>query len=101
MEFRDALSITALGMSVVFAGLILTALLIVTINRLPDLARGLLRRGGTSDLPRATGAVETRLDPEVVTVIATVLEIEHRLHHAEHGKRLTIARQVSQQEGRG
>ena len=63
MEFRDALSITALGMSVVFAGLILTALLIVAINRLPDLARGLRRRGDTSDSPRATGAARTAARP--------------------------------------
>lgn len=101
MEFRDALSITALGMSVVFAGLILTALLIVAINRLPDLARGLRRRGETSDSPPATGAAKPPLDPEVVTVIVTVLEVEHRLHHSEHGKRLTISRSVNQQEGRG
>ena len=101
MEFRDALSITALGMSVVFAGLFLTALLIGALNRLPDRFIRRRRRSETSGTPQAHPAPGPPLGAEIVTVIATVLEIEHRLHHAERGKRLTIARHASQQEGQG
>jgi Na+-transporting methylmalonyl-CoA/oxaloacetate decarboxylase gamma subunit len=101
VEFRDALSITALGMTVVFAGLFLTALLIVALNQLPDRFSGLRRRGEASGTPQAKAAPESPLGAEIVTVIATVLEIEHRLHHAERGKRLTIARHAGQQEGQG
>ena len=81
-------------MSVVFGGLSLTALLIVSINRMPELAKRLSLRFGAPDAQPSQIAFEPPLDPEIVTVIATVLEVEHRLHRAEHGGRLTISRQV-------
>ncbi len=93
MDLRDALSIAALGMSVVFAGLSLTALLIVCINGVPGLANRLSYRPGPPEAQRSTTAFEAPLEPEIVTVIATVLEVEHRLHHAERGGRLTISHQ--------
>jgi len=75
--------------------------LIIALNRLPDRFNRLRRWGEASGTPQAHAAPEPPLGAEIVTVIATVLEIEHRLHHAERGKRLTIARRASQQEGLG
>ncbi len=81
-------------MSVVFGGLSLTALLIVSINRMPVLARTLSHRFEAPDAQLSPTSAEPPLDPEIVVVIATVIEVEHRLHHAEHGGRLTISRQA-------
>lgn len=92
MAFADALTIAALGMSVVFAGLLLTALLIITINRAPDLARAWRQRRAGPQHPPEPARTTPPLDPQIVTVIATVLEIDQRLHRAEHGARLTISR---------
>jgi Na+-transporting methylmalonyl-CoA/oxaloacetate decarboxylase gamma subunit len=87
MELTDALTVTALGMAVVFSGLLLTAGLIVAFGRLqslfdaaPDGQTGATSADETA-IAEPTGA-ETgpAVDPEVLTVIATVLEVEHRLH---------------------
>lgn len=80
-------------MSVVFAGLSMTALLIVCIDRMPDLKIRLSRRFAAQEAQSPPTVVDGRLDPEIVTVIATVLEVEHRLHHAERGGHLTTSRQ--------
>lgn len=85
MDLSDALTITALGMAVVFSGLLLTAGLITAFGRIQlvlDRIAGSERRGQAPIEPAASaveatgGAVVT---PEVLTVIVTVLEIEHRL----------------------
>lgn len=90
MTFNDALIVTALGMSVVFSGLILTALLISVF--------GLASRP-RSDAAEATPAprepsegVSPPASPEILAVITAVLEVERRLSGAEAGRRLTIAR---------
>jgi len=94
VELQDALSIAALGIGVVFGGLSLTALLIVSINRMPRLVGRLVRRSGAPETQLSPAVLEPPLDPEIVTVIATVLEVEHRLHHSENGKRLTLSRRT-------
>lgn len=86
MGFSDALTITGLGMAVVFSGLLLTAGLILAFGRLQTLIDGAQRRADTDSPttpePSAEAGLATGppIDPEVLTVIATVLEIEHRLH---------------------
>ncbi len=87
MDLTDALTITALGMTVVFSGLLLTAGLIVALGRfqsLFDAAHDRQAAVTTADKTQSTDTpvVETGtpIDPEVLTVIATVLEVEHRLH---------------------
>lgn len=86
MQFSDAITITALGMAVVFSGLLLTAGLITAFGRLQGLIDGVHRKTDvplTSATESARESVESPIgppvDPEVLTVIATVLEIEHRL----------------------
>lgn len=81
MSLIDALVITALGMSVVFIGLILTALLITSFGLV---ARFQERRANRShpvvqaDAPVAVGPV----DDATLAVIWTVLEVERRLNRA-------------------
>ena len=86
MEFSDALTITALGMTVVFSGLLLTAGLIVSFGRIqhfldapPD-----AETKPAEPMPQqpASGPV---VDPEVLTIITTVLEVERRLHRVRGG----------------
>jgi Na+-transporting methylmalonyl-CoA/oxaloacetate decarboxylase gamma subunit len=91
VEISEALTVTVLGMSVVFVGLILTSLVIVAFSAVPRL---LTRRVEPLPGPEAVVADEPgdRVPPEVLTVIATVLEVERRLAHLTTHGRLTIAR---------
>ena len=81
MNLTEALTITGLGISVVFSGLILTSLLISSFSFFPRL---FARRGKPSS-PAAVSsesqatAISPPPDPEVVAVITTVLEVEFRL----------------------
>ncbi len=95
MELADALTITGLGMAVVFTGLLLTAGLIVSFSVLP----WLLDRGATApdaaepkDPKFISSTNDNPVPQEVVSVIAAVLEVERRLYHAEIDGRLTIQR---------
>jgi Na+-transporting methylmalonyl-CoA/oxaloacetate decarboxylase gamma subunit len=89
MNLLDALTVTALGMTVVFSGLLLTSGVIVAFARVPVLLERLRRPPVEgSSVPAES---DQNVAPEVVSVIAAVLEIERRLYHAEEG-RLTIGR---------
>jgi Na+-transporting methylmalonyl-CoA/oxaloacetate decarboxylase gamma subunit len=92
MDLQDSLTISALGMGVVFAGLILTALLIFGLGELPRLMARLKAPVRTKASPASGPPQGQAIDPAVVGVIVAVLEVERRLHHAEHGGRLTIER---------
>ena len=99
MDLMDALVITALGMGVVFSGLLLTAILILSFSVLPRLVH---RRTATAVKPAtATGEAPRQgpVPPDVLAVITTVLEVERRLYHSDPGGRLTIARR--REEARG
>jgi Na+-transporting methylmalonyl-CoA/oxaloacetate decarboxylase gamma subunit len=91
MEFKDALTITGLGMAVVFSGLLLTAGLILALGRLQSLIDGAQTRedAGRPSAPKTSDDADPKagppIAPEVLTVIATVLEIEHRLHRVAGG----------------
>jgi Na+-transporting methylmalonyl-CoA/oxaloacetate decarboxylase gamma subunit len=86
MQLSDAITVTALGMAVVFSGLLLTAGLISAFGRLQRLIDGVHRQTDEPPASITDSAGEIAdpptgppIDPEVLTVIATVLEIEHRL----------------------
>lgn len=86
MELTDALTITALGMAVVFSGLLLTAGLIIAFGRFQRLVEAAdERREAPPAEPTVAPAAPSGppLDPEVLTVIATVLEVEHRLNRID------------------
>ncbi len=91
MEFSDALIITGLGMAVVFSGLLLTAGLILALGQLQRLLdgahEGAKPRSPAGPRPSKNAEIATGppIDPEVLTVITTVLEIEHRLHRVAGG----------------
>jgi len=81
MDLSDALTITGLGMAVVFSGLLLTAGLITALARLDRIVDA---PPVPDDAPKpaiSTGAaIGPPIDPEILTVITTVLEVERRLH---------------------
>ena len=92
MDLSDALTITGLGMAVVFSGLLLTAGLIVALGRIdrvfdPPPVRDEAPRPSIS----TDAAAEPPIDPEILTVITTVLEVERRLHRVGRlGTRETV-----------
>jgi len=92
VDFTDALTITGLGMTVVFSGLLLTAGLIVAFGLLQRLMDGAADAGKGSipavNPPSASGPV---IDPEILTVITTVLEVERRLHRVRVRENREIA----------
>jgi Na+-transporting methylmalonyl-CoA/oxaloacetate decarboxylase gamma subunit len=87
MDLFDALTITGLGMAVVFSGLLLTAGLIVALGRVQRFFEA--SHVGDGDPPKPPvstgGALGPPVDPEVLTVITTVLEVERRLHRVGRG----------------
>ncbi len=77
MDAVQALTVTALGIAVTFLGLSLTSLLIVALSAIPKV------RLGRHVPPRTPApAVGPAVPADVVSVIATVVEIERRLYHA-------------------
>ena len=97
MELSDALTITGLGLVVVFSGLLLTAALITSFSIIPHLLQRVSRISSGAKV-QPTTLQGPPVPPEVLSVITTVLEIERRLYHADPGGRLTIIRrkEVSQ-----
>jgi Na+-transporting methylmalonyl-CoA/oxaloacetate decarboxylase gamma subunit len=81
MSLIDALIITALGMGVVFIGLILTAMLITSFGLVARFQEARADRShavAQADAPMAAGPV----DDATLAVIWTVLEVERRLNRA-------------------
>jgi len=88
--------ITALGMAVVFIGLVLCILAINFFNRL---ARRIKWEGAHSEAeaaavaaPPAPVVASEKLAPELLAVIAAALEIERRLYLGRQDQRLTLRR---------
>jgi Na+-transporting methylmalonyl-CoA/oxaloacetate decarboxylase gamma subunit len=88
MTLIDALVITALGMSVVFIGLILTALLITSFGLVARFQEARVQRSQTVAPPVAripAGPV----DDATLAVIWTVLEVERRLNRGSYSRPAT------------
>lgn len=93
MDLFEALTVTVLGIGVTFLGLTLTSLLIVGFSVVPRLLTP--AREQAAPKQAQPGAP---VPPEVVTVIATVLEVERRLYHTSQRSRLTIERSLDRSE---
>jgi Na+-transporting methylmalonyl-CoA/oxaloacetate decarboxylase gamma subunit len=80
VSLSDALVITGLGMAVVFSGLLLTAGLIVGLGWMqrPTAAPKTAPEPGDPVPPAAPAG--PAVEPEILTVITAVLEVERRLH---------------------
>ena len=93
MTLIDALIITALGMGVVFIGLILTAMVITSFTLFARFEEWkALRSQAIAHVPASTPVVAS-IDDATLAVIWTVLEVERRLNRAESAGTLTMVRQ--------
>ena len=86
MELKDALTITVLGIGVVFVGLLLTNLMIHSFSILPKLSRLFSRSGvekntavETTEAAEVGESSAAPVGPEIMAVITTVLEVELRI----------------------
>jgi len=91
MELSDALTITFLGLAVVFSGLLLTATLITSFSLIPRILGFGARSSAVEGAPTESVAGPP-VSGEILSVISAVLEVERRLYHADPGGRLTINR---------
>ena len=92
MTLIDALVITALGMGVVFIGLILTAFVITSFGLFARFEEWrALRSQPIAHVPASTQAAS--VDDATLAIIWTVLEVERRLNRADSAGALTIVRQ--------
>ena len=81
MDLSDALTITGLGMAVVFSGLLLTAGLIVALGRVDQIFTPPPAKDESPGQATSTdAALGPPIDPEILSVITTVLEVERRLN---------------------
>ncbi len=92
MDIADALVITALGISVVFSGLILTALLISSLSFFPAMMKSRNKKTADKAVTSAVPAPEAPIEPEIIAVLTAVLETEIRLHRAYGSSRFTFRR---------
>ncbi|HSK08515.1 MAG TPA: OadG family protein [Vicinamibacterales bacterium] len=103
MSQEEALIVTALGMTVVFIGLVLCIAFIQLFNRIAKKVTWGEGHGGheVAPPPPPAAAVELPppgepLEPDVLAVISAVLEVERTLYLGRPGSRLTIRRSLPQ-----
>lgn len=97
MSQLEAWLVTALGMGVVFTGLMLC---IAAINFFNRLARRIQWEGGHSAAEAPPHADPSpvpppppeSIDSEILAVIAAAIEIDRRLYQGRQGQRLTLRR---------
>ncbi len=102
MTQLEAWIVTALGMGVVFIGLILCILAINFFNRLAKKIKweeaGHAAPAPAAPIPAVEAAAPAPvapsepIEPEILAVIAAALEIERRLYLGRSGQRLTLRR---------
>lgn len=97
MDLKDALMITALGITVVFTGLIMTSLMISTFPLFPRLADKFKRKSSkpqpqTEPLANS-GKPAIDVSPDIVAVISAVVEVENRIRRASAGSKFTFKRE--------
>lgn len=98
MSLNDALTVTGLGIGVVFIGLILTNGMIFCFSLFSRLGQWFKERKEKTPAEKTAAAfpVETAagpappVNPDIIAVITTVLEVEFRLRASLHAGKLTI-----------
>lgn len=86
MELKDALTVTVLGITVVFIGLILTNLMIYSFSLVPRIKRLFVKKEAAAPAPAAPVKEPAEVAPEVIAVITAVLEVEFRKLSLLEGK---------------
>ena len=90
MEWTDAFIVAGAGYTVVFMGLVMTSLIIYGFAVLPRVIERF--KSPKNKEPVAEKPVKTieNIDDDVLTAIATVIEIERRLHYTSRVSRYTF-----------
>ncbi|MCP4213271.1 MAG: OadG family protein [bacterium] len=86
MELKDALMITGLGISMVFIGLMLTNLMIHSFTVVPKMWNALKKKEQPQEAPVQLVEAEADIEPEIISVITAVLEVEFRKMSLLEGK---------------
>ncbi len=87
MELKDALTITFLGIGVVFIGLILTNLMIYSFSIFPKLLDLFKRKKSIeAESVVAHAQPEIEVEPDVIAIITAVLEVEFKKLSLLEGK---------------
>ncbi len=100
MTFNDALTVTWLGIGIVFGGLILTSLLIISFS-IPERLKKRKEAKAVEATPAPVAVpaekkpvgitAPVKVEPEVLAVITTILEIELRLQLSSVESRFTFS----------
>jgi len=90
VELADALTVAIAGMSVVFFGLILTSLIISAFSFVPNLLESIKNRAKLKSGENQRKVVLENVDPDILAVIATVLEVERRLQYSYRVSKFTF-----------
>lgn len=86
MELKDALTVTGLGVAVVFIGLVLTSLMISSFSALPRLLKMFKKEAPVTEAEAPPTPVTADTDPDIIAVITAVLEVEFRKLSLLEGK---------------
>lgn len=96
MDFGNALLVSGAGIAVVFFGLIMTALLIISLAKVVKMMSGEKEKPQAEVKAAENTVITPKVDPDVLAVITTVLEIERRLQFSNKTSKYTFKdRQVS------
>jgi len=90
VELTDALTVAIAGMSVVFFGLILTSLIISAFSFVPNLLESIKNHTKSKSAENQGKVVLENVDPDILAVIATVLEVERRLQYSYRVSKFTF-----------
>jgi Na+-transporting methylmalonyl-CoA/oxaloacetate decarboxylase gamma subunit len=90
VEIADALTVALAGMGVVFLGLIVTSLIISAVGYAPKKIEQIFGKRKRDAGAVAARPVIEKVDPDVLAVITTVLEVERRLQFSFKASKLTF-----------
>lgn len=89
MEWADAFIVAGAGYAVVFFGLVLTSLIIYGFAALPQVIERFKTKKEEPVAEKPVKSIEN-IDEDVLAAIATVVEIERRLHYTSRVSRYTF-----------
>ncbi len=90
MSIKDALTISIIGISIVFIGLILTSLLIYSFSIIRKIGENNKKSQINKKTSKNIQINEKEISPEILAVISAIVEIETRLQLSLRGTKWTF-----------